>query len=60
MNFIPQRYLADNEIIQELVDLKNTETKRGYPKGLDVMAAFGSASAENYSTPLYSTTGVDY
>lgn len=46
MNFIPQRYLADNEVLQELVDVDNTETKRGYPKGLDVMAAFGSASAK--------------
>ncbi len=27
--------------------LESKETKRGYPKGLDVMAAFGSASAED-------------
>ncbi|GAA4107337.1 DUF3160 domain-containing protein [Aquimarina addita] len=47
INFIPQRYLSDNEVLQELVDLKNKPTKRGYPKGLDIMAAFGSASAEN-------------
>lgn len=47
INFIPQRYLCDNEILQELVDVKNIETKRGYPKGLDVMAAFGSSSAEH-------------
>lgn len=46
INFVPQRYLADNEIMQELVDVKNEQTKRGYPKGLDVMAAFGSESAE--------------
>jgi len=46
MNFIPQRYLADNEILQELVDVENNKTKRGYPQGLDVMAAFGSRSAE--------------
>ncbi|MEW7291205.1 DUF3160 domain-containing protein [Aquimarina sp. 2304DJ70-9] len=46
INFIPQRYLSDNEVLQELVDVKSDVTKRGYPKGLDVMAAFGSASAE--------------
>ena len=46
INFIPQRYLSDNEILQELVDVETPETKRGYPKGLDVMAAFGSVSAE--------------
>jgi len=47
INFVPQRYLADNEVMQELVDDKSEDTKRGYPKGLDVMAAFGSGSAEN-------------
>ncbi|GAA3657726.1 DUF3160 domain-containing protein [Flavivirga jejuensis] len=47
INFIPQRYLVDNEILQELVDAESNPTKRGYPKGLDVMAAFGSHSAEN-------------
>jgi len=50
INFMPQRYLADNEILQELVDVKNQVTKRAYPKGLDVMAAFGSKSAENILT----------
>lgn len=47
INFMPQRYLADNEILQELVDVESTTTKRGYPMGLDVLAAFGSVSAEN-------------
>ena len=47
INFIPQRYLSDNEVLQELVDVKSEKTKRGYPKGLDIMAAFGSLSAEN-------------
>ncbi|WP_299439676.1 DUF3160 domain-containing protein [uncultured Aquimarina sp.] len=47
INFIPQRYLSDNEVLQELVDLKSEVSKRAYPKGLDVMAAFGSKSAEN-------------
>jgi hypothetical protein len=47
INFIPQRYLADNEILQELVDVESSKSKRAYPKGLDVMAAFGSKSAKN-------------
>ena len=46
INFIPQRYLSDNEVLQELVDVESEVTKRGVPKGLDVMAAFGSTSAE--------------
>lgn len=44
---MPQRYLADNEVILELIDVDSKESKRAYPKGLDVMAAFGSASAEH-------------
>jgi hypothetical protein len=47
INFMPQRYLADNEILQELVDVTSSETKRGFPKGLDVMAAFGGKAAED-------------
>ncbi|MHA7057893.1 DUF3160 domain-containing protein [Aquimarina sp. M1] len=47
INFIPQRYLSDNDVLQNLVDLKSKVSKRPYPQGLDVMAAFGSASAEN-------------
>lgn len=46
INFMPQRYLADNEVLQELVDVKNQPSKRAFPKGLDVMAVFGSESAE--------------
>lgn len=46
INFIPQRYVADNKILQDLVDLESILSKRAYPKGLDVMAAFGSVVAE--------------
>ena len=45
INFMPQRYLADNEVLQELVDVESPSSLRPYPKGLDVMAAFGSTSA---------------
>lgn len=43
---MPQRYLYDSEVLQELVDVvTRPETLRGCPKGLDVMAAFGSQTA---------------
>jgi hypothetical protein len=43
INFMPARFVLDNEILQEMTDLD----ARPYPKGLDVMAAFGSEAAEN-------------
>ncbi|MBL3657270.1 DUF3160 domain-containing protein [Fulvivirga sediminis] len=43
INFMPARFVLDNEILQEMIDVK----RRPYPKGLDVMAAFGSKAAEN-------------
>jgi len=46
INFIPQRYLVDNEILQELVDVR-INANRAYPKGLDVFAVFGSKKAED-------------
>lgn len=52
INFMPQRYLADNEILQELVDVR-PNSKRAYPKGLDVFAAFGSSSAERLLNDFY-------
>jgi hypothetical protein len=46
INLMPQRYLADNEILQELVDVStHPVTMRALPKGLDVLAAFGSDDA---------------
>lgn len=47
INFIPQRYVSDNDVLQNLVDLKSEVSKRAYPQGLDVMAAFGSKAAED-------------
>jgi len=43
INFMPSRFLLDNEVLQEMTDLD----ERPYPKGLDVMAAFGSQAAED-------------
>ena len=52
INFIPQRYLVDNEILQELVDVK-PNAARAYPKGLDLFAAFGVSLAENILINTY-------
>jgi hypothetical protein len=46
INFMPQRYLFDNEILQELVDV-TPNASRAYPMGLDVFAALGNKTAEN-------------
>ena len=43
VNFMPARFVLDNEVLQEMTDLE----ERPYPKGLDVMAAFGSKAAED-------------
>jgi hypothetical protein len=44
INFMPQRYLIDNEVLMEMVDT-SLNAQRAFPKGLDVFAAFGSAPA---------------
>ncbi len=48
INLMPQRYLADNEVLQELVDvMTKPESLRPLPKGLDVLAAFGCDAAKD-------------
>ncbi len=46
INFMPQRYVPDAEVLQEMVDYENDPTLRAVPKGLDVMAAIGIPQAE--------------
>ena len=46
INFMPQRYVPDAEVLQEMVDYESKPTKRATPKGLDVMAAIGIPQAE--------------
>lgn len=46
INFMPQRYQPDAEVMLYMVDYFNKSTKRGEPMGLDVMAALGSTAAE--------------
>ena len=44
INFMPARYMADNEILGEMAD-PAPNAERAYPKALDVFAAFGVESA---------------
>lgn len=46
INFMPQRYLMDNEILLNLVDIE-PDAERAFPKGLDLFAALGNQSAED-------------
>jgi hypothetical protein len=46
INLLPQRYMPDAEVLQEMVDYDNKPTQRATPMGLDVFAAMGVASAE--------------
>ncbi len=52
INFMPQRYLIDNDVLQNLVDVR-ADAKRAFPKGLDAFAAFGSESADDVLTHFY-------
>lgn len=52
INFMPQRYLIDNDVIQNLVDISEN-SNRAFPKGLDVFAAFGSEPAMNLLNNFY-------
>lgn len=51
IDFMPQRYLPDNEILSNMYD-STRNAARAYPSGLDVMAAFGNKYAEKL---LYSS-----
>ncbi len=46
INFMPQRYMPDAEVLNEMIDAKNNPTKRGAPSSLDVFAAMGTPVAE--------------
>lgn len=43
---MPQRYMPDSEVLQEMVDYESTPTLRDVPKGLDILASIGISSAE--------------
>jgi hypothetical protein len=52
INFMSQRYLIDNDVIQNLADV-TPNSKRAYPKGLDAFAAFGSETADDLLVYFY-------
>ena len=52
INFMPQRYLLDNEVLMKLVDVR-PNSKRAYPRGLDVFSALGSAPAKDLLDNFY-------
>lgn len=52
INFMPQRYLIDNDVLQNLVDV-SVNAQRAYPKGLDAFAAFGSSPADDLLNNFY-------
>lgn len=45
INLMPQRYMPDGEVLQEMVDYDNSPTKRDVPKGLDIFAAMKANGA---------------
>ena len=46
INLMPQRYMPDAEVLNEMIDAENDPTKRNVPSGLDVFAAIGVPAAE--------------
>jgi len=46
INFMPRRYLFDNEILQEMVDTA-INAQRAFPKGLDIFASMGNKTAND-------------
>ncbi|MDR2694468.1 MAG: DUF3160 domain-containing protein, partial [Chitinispirillales bacterium] len=52
INFMPQRYAIDSEVLQEMADTTNN-APRAFPKGLDVFSAFGSVTAADVLNNFY-------
>jgi hypothetical protein len=46
INFLPQRYVFDNEILQDLVDTTENAA-RAFPRGLDIWATLGNKTSED-------------
>ena len=45
IDFMPQRYLPDNEVLANMYD-STRNSEKAYPSGLDIMASFGNKYAE--------------
>lgn len=56
INFMPQRYEMDNEILSEMTDV-TPNSERPYPKGLDILAAMGTESAATLLDTVYHEAG---
>lgn len=52
VNFMPQRYTPDAEILGRLADVR-PGAERAYPKGLDILSAFGVRAADVLLDTLY-------
>jgi hypothetical protein len=52
INFMPQRYVIDAEVLQEMADT-SFNAQRAFPKGLDVFYAFGSVPAGDVLNNFY-------
>lgn len=50
INLMPQRYMPDAEVLNEMVDVTENPTRRAVPSGLDVFAALGVGMAEQILT----------
>jgi len=50
INLMPQRYMPDAEVLNEMIDATGNPTRRGVPSGLDVFAALGVGMAEQILT----------
>ena len=50
INLMPQRYMPDGEVLNEMIDSEAFPTRRAVPSGLDVFAAMGVGVAEQILT----------
>ena len=53
INFMPQRYLPDSEILQRLIHILYPDHKRPFPKGMDIFAVLGIEEAEKILFEVY-------
>lgn len=53
INFMPQRYNPDGDMMSRLVDVTHPKDRRPFPKGLDVFATMGNQTAEQILLELY-------
>jgi len=52
INFMPQRYLVDNDILQQFVDVR-ANAEKAFPKGLEVFSSLGVDGAKDVLFNFY-------